>query len=264
MRECRKIKKELVAYLVGELNEQCMKEVEKHLGECTSCQTELDDLKNVLGSIQDFKEEVRAAVRTIDWSTQAQEITDGVWEKPQKKTGKNVFPFPAKWRWQPLVAGLSLGILLGIFLANFIFNGRNPIVSSKRPETGVNLPPGFVEQMELQLARKQTIGYLESSQYLLSEILNSRSPETFSALLTQEKLREMLTEKKYLNERLDDIRLMKAKNICDQIEMLFLELLQISPQMSENELERIKSLVEEKKLVLKINLVKKELQEGEV
>ncbi len=264
MKKCGKIKKELVAFLAGELNEQHAKEVEKHLGECASCREELDDLTKVLGLVQDYKEEIRTVAQTVDWAARAKEITCAVWEKTQEKTGKKVFAFPARWGWQPLVAGLSLGLLLGIFVAYFIFNGNNPVFSSRKSDVSVSLPQGFVEQVELKLARKQTIGYLETSHYLLSEILNSRSTETFSSLVTREKLREMLTEKKYLNERLDDIRLLKAKNICDQIEMLFLELLQLSPQMSEKELERIRSLVEEKQLVLKINLVKKELQEGEV
>ena len=52
----------------------------------------------------------------------------------------------------------------------------------------------------------------------------------------------------------------KAKAICDQIEMLFLELSQISDELPAAELHRIRGFVEERQLLLKINLVKKELQ----
>jgi len=50
----------------------------------------------------------------------------------------------------------------------------------------------------------------------------------------------------------------------DQIELLFLELSQLSPELSVRELEKVREMVEEKQLLLKINLIKKELQQGEV
>jgi hypothetical protein len=54
----------------------------------------------------------------------------------------------------------------------------------------------------------------------------------------------------------------KAKAICDQIEMLFLELAQVGDDLPAAELQRIQGFVEERQLLLKINLVKKELQSG--
>jgi len=52
--------------------------------------------------------------------------------------------------------------------------------------------------------------------------------------------------------------------LCDQIEMLFLELIQLSPEMSEAELQSLREIIEGHQLLLKINLVKKELQTSEV
>ena len=56
----------------------------------------------------------------------------------------------------------------------------------------------------------------------------------------------------------------KAKAICDQIEFLFYELTQISVQLSEEEISKIQNMIEEKKLLLKIKLLKKELEQSEV
>ncbi len=56
----------------------------------------------------------------------------------------------------------------------------------------------------------------------------------------------------------------KARAICDQIELLFLELTQMSSELSEVEIERIRSFIEERQLLLKINLVEKELEQSEV
>lgn len=264
MKSCRKIKKELVAYLSLQLNEQQKTEVEHHLRECMPCRKELERLQKVLSAVNSFKEEAQSALGSVDWSASAQEITEAVWEKAQTPDEKTASRSLSGWRWAPLVAGLGLGLLLGILLTYFLITTGRVRFSSDIHDSRISVPQDFVEKADLELARKQTIGYLETSQYLLSELLNSPRPEDLSRLVSSERLREVLTEKKYLNDRLQDIRLMKAKNICDQIEMLFLELLQLSPRQSEAELEKIRQLVEEKQLILKINLVKKELQKGEV
>jgi len=52
--------------------------------------------------------------------------------------------------------------------------------------------------------------------------------------------------------------------LCDQIELLFLELIQLSPQMSEAELKGLQDLITSRQLLLKINLVKRELRPSEV
>jgi hypothetical protein len=56
----------------------------------------------------------------------------------------------------------------------------------------------------------------------------------------------------------------KAKVICDQIELLFLELSQISDDLTGVEMKRIQSMIEDRRLLLKISLVEKELEESEV
>jgi hypothetical protein len=56
----------------------------------------------------------------------------------------------------------------------------------------------------------------------------------------------------------------KAKEICDQIEFLFYELTQMSEYLSPEDLRRIQNLIEERQLMLKIKLVKKELKKSEV
>jgi ribosomal protein S13 len=56
----------------------------------------------------------------------------------------------------------------------------------------------------------------------------------------------------------------KAREICNQIEVLFLELSAVSGELSEAEAARIKDYIEQKQLLLKIELLKKELQDNEV
>ena len=55
----------------------------------------------------------------------------------------------------------------------------------------------------------------------------------------------------------------KAKAICDQIELLFLELSRLDETLPEAEIRRLQGLIEDSRLLLKINLVEKELEESE-
>jgi hypothetical protein len=76
--------------------------------------------------------------------------------------------------------------------------------------------------------------------------------------------RELLSKKKFLNPQLEKARMAKAKDICDQIELLFYELTRVSEELTAAERQEIQSLIEEKNLLLKIKLLRKELQESEV
>jgi hypothetical protein len=120
----------------------------------------------------------------------------------------------------------------------------------------------FLDRAELELARRDTVDYLEKSQYMLLDVFEAGGGALGPASVRAERARELLQRKKYLNAQLDRFQMAKARAICDQIEVLFLELSQLSEELPAAELGRIRGLVEERQLLLKINLVKKELQSG--
>jgi hypothetical protein len=115
----------------------------------------------------------------------------------------------------------------------------------------------FLDRAELEMARRNTLDYLEKSQYVLLDVFESAGEgKVMPAAFSSGQARDLLSRKKYLNAQLE--RFQKA--ICDQIEMLFRELSGISEEMSAAELQRIRDFVEERQLLLKINLVRKELE----
>jgi hypothetical protein len=129
------------------------------------------------------------------------------------------------------------------------------------------VPQGFYDMMELEMARRDTIDYLDRSEYLLLDFVQSpleKSIEFWQSDYAAQRALDLLSKKKYIDPQLDKIKLAKAKVICDQIELLFLELMQISDELSMEELKKIQRLIQERKLLLKIKLVRKELQKSEV
>ncbi|MCX8159649.1 MAG: zf-HC2 domain-containing protein [Candidatus Saccharicenans sp.] len=263
MKVCSKYKKEWPAFIAGQLPPGKEEEIVAHLRVCPGCRTELEETRKIISLAAGFKKEIEEVMATVDWESLPGEITEKVW---QQKEQKMPAVSPSRWRawkWQPVAAGLFLGLLLGGALTFMLLKPQKPGALIPRQEAGLTWPADLVERVDVALARRETIDYLERSQYLLLDLLQNSKPGE-SGFIHQEKIRQLLTEKKYLNNQLDDWRLMKARAICDQIELLFLELSQLSPELSAGELQKVRELVEEKQLLLKINLVKKELQQGEV
>lgn len=263
MKECIKYKKEWPAFIGGQLPHGRTEEMTAHLKICTSCRAELEETRKLISLTTDFKEELKEVMATVDWESLPVEITDKIWERKERKAPAHTLSGWRLWKWQPVVTGLFIGLILGGVLTFLVFKTQKPDELISRQEAGLSLPADLMERVDLALARRETIDYLERSQYLLLDLLQNGQPGE-SGLIQQDRIQQLLTEKKYLNDQLDDWRLMKARAICDQIELLFLELSQLSPELSARELEKVRKMVEEKQLLLKINLVKKELQQGEV
>ncbi|MBC7361544.1 MAG: zf-HC2 domain-containing protein [Candidatus Aminicenantes bacterium] len=264
MNRCHKYKRDLVAYLSNELAPSRAQEVAEHLKHCSACQKEVEEIKRLFSMSKDFKTELQEVMSTVDWDKLPSILTDRVWKREEERQKKLVDSWFYRWRWQPLAAGLIFGLLLGAFFTYFVIKPQKPSFLTARQESKVSVPADFIEKVDLALARRETIDYLDRSQYLILELLQTRKQDEVSIFLTRDKIQQLLTEKKYLNAQLDDVKLLKAKAICDQIELLFLELTQLSSGLSEAELERVREMIEERQLLLKINLVKKELQQSEV
>ena len=264
MKKCRRYRQDWLAFLRGELDPARQQVMSEHLKNCSRCQQELEDLRKLIGQTDDLKNELKETMAGLDWDRFQLTVTERAFG--QKAGREQARPSSGlKWhRWQPAVAGLVAGLLLGAFFTLLWLRPGHLPQSPAAKETAVNLPAGFVQRVDLALAQRETIDYLDRSQYLLLELVQAKSVSQASTFLTQDKVQELLTEKKYLNTQLNEVKLAKAKMLCDQIELLFLELIQLSPQMSEAELKGLQDLITSRQLLLKINLVKRELRPSEV
>lgn len=258
----------MVAFLYGELKESERESLKSHIKWCKNCRMEFEQLKKIHKAAHALNQDIDEALASIDWQNLPAKIVDTVFEKKlssvhkQKRIGFWRFLFLPRFR--PAFAGVLLGVLLGSLITFLIFKSRPPQIS----ENGrVIIPQGFYEKMELEMARRETIDYLEKSEYLLLDFVQS-SPEKFvgswQSEFASQKTRNLLSKKKYIDPQLDKLKLAKAKLICDQIELLFFELMQISERLSAEELKKIQTLIQERQLLLKIKLVKKELEKSEV
>ncbi len=214
-------------------------------------------IERILGETDAVRSEIRAAAASVNWDALPAVIADRALAGSEKARRP---AWPAVFRMRPALAGLAAGLVVGAAAMYVALKAPDP-----RPgPTGVyHASSEFLDRAELEMARRSAVDYLEKSQYMLLDVVESGARgQMVPAAVRAERARDLLQKKKYLNAQLERFQMAKAKAICDQIEMLFLELSQIDTELPAAELGRIQAVVEERQLLLKINLVKKELQSG--
>ena len=268
MNDCKRTTRNLVAFLYGELDEIGKKHVETHLETCQECKDELLRLEEISNVADSLKADMEKAFVSVDWENLPSRIADGVFDKKPTRERQprraGLWPFLFQPRYRLAYAGLLLGIIVGAVVTFLIF--RSPPLQFAE-DGKIIVPLGFYDMMELEMARRETIDFLDSSAYLLLDFVQSspeKSAEFWQSDFVSQRAKDLLSKKKYIDPQLDKIKLAKAKVICDQIELLFFELMQISEELSAEELGKIQRLIEERQLLLKIKLVRKELQKNEV
>jgi len=268
MKDCKRTTRNLVAFLYGELDNIGKKHVETHLESCQKCKDELVRLEEILKVADSLKADMDKALVSVDWENLPTQIADGVFDKEPTRDRRprraGLWPFLFQPRFRLAYAGLLLGIIAGALVTFLIFQSPPLKVAD---DGRIIAPQGFYDMMELEMARRDTIDYLDRSEYLLLDFVQStpeKSAEFWQSDYASRRAMDLLSKKKYIDQQLDKIKLAKAKIICDQIELLFFELMQISEELSAEDLEKIQRLIQERQLLLKIKLVRKELQKNEV
>jgi hypothetical protein len=265
---CKKISRELVAFLYGELDKDKTEEVRTHLDICPICQEEVRGIKELIRSADSLKDDVEEAMESVDWDTLPNQISETVFEDrsphSQRAARRSFWESLVQSRLKPVYAALLAGLVLGS-LATLIVT-RTSFLRESRGESFF-VSQEFLERIELELARRDTLDYLEKSQYVLLDFIQAspgQAPQSWRRDLVSQAAEDLIAKKRYINPQLDKFRMAKAKEICDQIEFLFFELTQVSDHLSEEDLQNIQNLIEEKQLLLKIKLLKKDLEESEV
>lgn len=264
---CDGYQEELAAFLYGELSQEASREMETHLESCSSCRREMNVIKKVFNGANTLNAEMEAAMEGVDWETLPDRLADRVLGRrsrrlSERKTG--FWSYLSQPRMRPVYAALFLGLVIG---ASVMFLTLRPLRSPELESSRLIVPDRFLESMDVEVARRATLDYLDRSQYLLLDLVQTppdKAADFWRSDFASQRARELLTKKKYIDQQLDNFQMAKAKALCDQIELLFLELSQISQELSTAELEKLQRLIQERKLFLKIKLIKKELRESEV
>jgi Putative zinc-finger len=265
MNKCRRVRRDLAAYVGGEMSDRDREDIRHHIEICPACADEARAIEKILKGADSLGQGMKEALASVDWDVQAEKIVSAVWEQspPAQSEPRRERLWLFGPRFKPVLASLLLGILVG---AAAMFVTYRSGAFRKPPAETFFASSEFLGRVDQEMARRETLDYLEKSQYVLLELAQTQT-ESGDCRLTEaaaRETRELLSKKKYLNPQLEKARMAKAKAICDQIEMLFYELAQVSENLTPVQCRGIQNLIEEKNILLKIKLLKKELQESEV
>lgn len=267
MNDCQKTKNRLTAFFEGGPDGNDEDAMKKHLDECPECRRTAEDLRRILDGADAVRGDLREVMASIDWDALPQKIADaafsGTKRAPEPAPARSFWRTLVQPRFRPVYAGLLLGIIVGAFGMLFLLNPQ----AFRRPAgERYFASPDLIDRAELQLARRETLDYLDKSQYLILDFVQSGPGQARLLQKGQASLRlqDMLSKKRYINQQLDRMQMGKAREICNQIEVLLLELSQISDELTAREEAKIKDFIEQRQILLKIKLLKKELQESEV
>jgi len=267
MSDCRKFEERWAAGPGGDPDGESEARMKKHLDECAECRRSLAETRRIMAGAEAVREDIHKVMATVDWEALPRRIAAAAFA--HERRAPKASRFAAFWkglaqpRWRPVYAGLLAGIVVGA--AGMLLVLKPQLI---RTETGGKYfaSSELIDRAELQLARRETLDFLDKSQYLILDFVQSPPgrAKLFRADMAQQRTQDMLAKKRFLNQQLDKGEMAKAREICDQIEILFVELSQISDELSAEEAAKIKEFVEQKQLLLKIKLLRKELKGSEV
>jgi len=266
MSDCRGYRDAGQTFLEGRFGPEGKRRMEAHLAGCRACREEVEAMKRAIEAAGLVKEDMEKAMASVDWENLPARVVDRVLAaEPRPRRTRGLAGVFAAWRYpalRPVLAGAAMGLFAGVLATFVLMRHPGPRTEAKAE---FSASPEFIERAEYEMARRETLDYLRNSQYIILDFVRS-SPEDAAArtgIGGSERTRSLLAKKRYLNDQLEGSRMAKAKAICDQIELLFLELSQLGDDLPEADLRRIQGLIEDSRLLLKINLVEKELEQSE-
>jgi hypothetical protein len=260
MKTCRGFDEDLAAALAGDPGAD--ERLEAHARTCDRCRAEIEAYRRLLAETKSAADEARLVARTVDWDALAARTADRAFAPAadgRERAPRRGFP-AAGFGWRPVFAGLLAGLAVGAVAMYLALRPPGPGRPEARAEA-FRASPEFLENAELVIARRAALEYLKQSQFVLLDFVASGDPASGGRpVLDAGRARELLAKKRYLNAQLETSRMSQAKAICDQIELLFLELAGLSEDLPAAELDRVRRLIGERGFLLKIALVRKELE----
>lgn len=258
-RKCSFGQKYLLAYFLQELSEDKSIKMEIHLGTCRECQEKLALLKAIKETSQEIKGEIEREVARIDWEEVAKTIGQRIDQMPARQE-RGIWSWSSWLRW-PAVASVLLGLLFGFLSYHYLLRPRwKP---EKEKDVVYHIPNSFLEKIDEEMAMREVLDYLEKSHLIFLAMKQATEGDWSKAMVPSKKIKDLLRQKKYFSPHLDSFRLAKAKQILEEIDSLLFELALIAEGTDPQENRKIARLIEEKQLLLKIQLLQQELAEDE-
>lgn len=252
---CKVCKNIFIEAFYGELENDRQQAFDAHLTGCENCAAAFRELHATL-QILSKREQPQADPAFLDgfWTRLAPELEKA--SRPVKYNGRfrfNFLPeilFTQKWIWG--LAGAAALLVLGILIGKYYFSAA--ITPTQFAEEQPVSPPDAQYAMVANRSQR----YLERSKVLLLGLVNSEPAENDSSVLIlpykKQLSRELVQEAHVLKQELSDTRQPRLEKLVADIEMILLQIANLEETQDLPAVEMIRSSVDRKGILLKINL----------
>lgn len=261
MKECKTIKKMLVAYRCKELETSEIECIERHLGKCSGCKKEFDSVRLLVDHVENLKNQNEEIIQRIDWGKNALQVTIESMRSASSVPRYRFFPLIG---WQVLAPILASVFIFGVLAGYFLFHPAKvdePYFAKAGYE---NLS---FSRIETTLTRKQILEYFKQIQLLLLDLVKQcekGAPVVLTGGLNQFQVSQLLGKNRYLSQALNEPQLMSTRNLLKNIELLLYEILIMIEHGSCRDVQRLQNIIRQERIFLKIRLIEKDLSSGEV
>ena len=252
MNNCDAMRDLLTLFAERELSPEEHRGVQEHLAQCEDCRRELAGI-----------ESIRSALSDPDLFLPS----DYAWQSLPRTLAARAREMTPARRCVPSNLG-SLGWTASLAASVLLAAGLIQVMKSPHPvsaPTISQLPPGnapLLRRIESVYARDATARYLNECQDLLLSLVRveqncDRGGHDVSAEV--ERARELLQRKRMLDAELKTPEVARAKELCDELENVLVDLSISDHCESSDKLRIMQRTIRKEQLLLRINLLKSEL-----
>lgn len=246
MSTCEKMQELFVEALYGDLNAEQLAMLDSHLAACSDCKAELAGMRSTL-RVMDGR--VRPEPGDDFWRSFDTKLEERINESPTAQP--KVISFRKRipqWAWQAAAALFLVGV--GVVIGRFYIKQEPGIEIARNPAASIPVQTVSTEA--------ETRRFLEKSEVLLIGVVNtdSTNEEAYSADLAHQKKvsRDLIQEASLIKPKLNDPRQRRLRELVGDLEVILLQIANLEAEHDQPEIEILKSGVDRKGLLLKINL----------
>lgn len=252
MTDCQSVKESLVLLAERELTPAERKPVEDHLAECPRCREEFAKIETV---------------RTWLADSDLFMPSNYAWHfLPRSLAARAKEISPAK-TWLPLnfgsmgwAASLAATLIVSYGLIWMLY--RQASLPMRATTSVVRGNEDFLRQMQTAYARGATAQYLTECQDLLLNVIRAEKGcqgEKYDVSVEISRARVLLQRKRMLDNELRSPEVVRAKELCDELENFLVDLSTSERCESADKLQTLERVIQREQLLLRINLLQSEL-----
>jgi len=253
MNDCDSVNNSLVLYAEGQLDPAQVGQVNQHLTACAQCRDAIAEIRTVRGWLAD--PDLFVPEQTYAWQMLPSNVVARARELPAEKSW-----LPSKLGSLGWAAGLAATFLLACGLVwMFYRQAPEPPVAAKLAAPGNE---AFLGRIHLAYVREATAQYLSECQDLLINVVRAGPgcrDQKYDVSVEVERARALLQRKRLLDPELRAPEVVRAKQVCDELETFLLNLSTSESCETRDKLRRMENYIQQQQLLLRISVLRSEL-----